>query len=134
MAILVHLKSYLKIYKPWDFQKFSYMSLKVAVRPFKWAIDQAFMLNQPTTTLIFPNYLGVCKANASSVFNYIFRYFFVQFLIFARFVYDFFADISKSETPPPPHQQSSAFDTSSPLKSADVIYGRPLMHLQLQWM
>ena len=25
------------------------------------------MLNQPTTTLIFPNYLGVCKANASSV-------------------------------------------------------------------
>ena len=43
------------------------MSLKVAVRPFKWGIDQAFMLTQPTTTLIFSNYLGVCKANASSV-------------------------------------------------------------------
>ena len=43
------------------------MSLKVAVRPFKWGIDQAFMLTQPTTTLIFSNYLGVCKPNASSV-------------------------------------------------------------------
>ena len=43
------------------------MSLKVAVRPFKWGIDQAFMLTQPTTTLIFSNYPGGGKANASSV-------------------------------------------------------------------
>ena len=43
------------------------MSLKVAIRPFKWGIDQAFMLTQPTTTLIFSNYPGGGKANASSV-------------------------------------------------------------------
>ena len=43
------------------------MSLKVAIRPFKWGIDQAFMLTQPTTTLIFSNYPGGGKANATSV-------------------------------------------------------------------
>ena len=43
------------------------MSLKAAVRPFKWGIDQAFMLTQPTTTLIFSNYPGGGKANATSV-------------------------------------------------------------------
>ena len=36
------------------------------------------------------------------IFKYIFRYFSVLILIFARFMHDFFADISKSGTPPSP--------------------------------